>query len=114
MRCGGDGHFVGLPKVLARVCKLAKLKGVTPPIAGLLGHTAGSATSGYVHLDLALVYGRPTMLQSRLVLPASAVCEFVREDKTVQFGNLRSQLAREMDDARRPRVLGAPDDSVGT
>ena len=70
----GGGHFIGLPKVLARVSKRATLKGVTPhslrhtfasiagdlgfselTIAGLLGHSAGSVTSGYVHLDAALV-----------------------------------------------------------
>src|SRR6185437_13544631 len=70
----GDGHYVGIPKVLARVTARAKLKGVTPhslrhtfasiagdlgfselTIAGLLGHAAGSVTSGYVHLDTALV-----------------------------------------------------------
>ena len=70
----GDGHFIGLPKVLARLCRLADL----PPtsihtlrhtfasiaaelgyseltIAGLLGHSAGSVTAGYVHLDASLV-----------------------------------------------------------
>ena len=70
----GEGHFIGLPKVLARICARAKLKGVTPhslrhtfasiagdlgfselTIAGLLGHAAGSVTAGYVHLDQALV-----------------------------------------------------------
>lgn len=70
----GDGHFVGVRKVLARVCKRAKLEGVTPhvlrhtfasvagelgyselTIAGLLGHASGSVTAGYVHLDAALV-----------------------------------------------------------
>jgi integrase len=70
----GDGHFVGLQRVLGRVCKRADLKGVTPhvlrhsyasiaaelgyselTIAGLLGHAAGSVTAGYVHLDQALV-----------------------------------------------------------
>jgi integrase len=70
----GVAHFVGLPKVLKRVCKLAGLNGITPhvlrhsyasiagelgfselTIAGLLGHTAGSVTAGYVHLDQALV-----------------------------------------------------------
>jgi integrase len=69
-----DSHFVGLQRVLRRVCKLADLKGVTPhvlrhsyasiaaelgyselTIAGLLGHAAGSVTAGYVHLDQALV-----------------------------------------------------------
>jgi integrase len=70
----GSGHFVGLPKVLARLCAAAKLTGVSMHtlrhsfasiaadlgyselvIAGLLGHSAGSVTSGYVHLDSALV-----------------------------------------------------------
>jgi integrase len=70
----GEGHFVGLPKVLARVAAMAGLKGITAHvlrhtyasiaaelgfselvIAGLLGHSAGSVTSGYVHLDTALV-----------------------------------------------------------
>ena len=69
-----DGHFVGLPKVLARICAIVGLKGVTVHmlrhtfasvagdlgfselvIAGLLGHRAGSVTGGYVHLDSALV-----------------------------------------------------------
>ena len=70
----GDGHFVGVRKVLGRVCQRAKLEGVTPhvlrhtfasvagdlgyselTIAGLLGHASGSVTAGYVHLDTALV-----------------------------------------------------------
>jgi integrase len=60
--------------VLKRVCAVAGLTGVTPHvlrhsyasvagdlgfselvIAGLLGHSAGSVTSSYVHLDAALV-----------------------------------------------------------
>ncbi len=70
----GEGHFVGLPKALARVCARAELTGITAhalrhsfasiagelgfselTIAGLLGHAAGSVTAGYVHLDGALV-----------------------------------------------------------
>jgi integrase len=70
----GEGHFIGLPKVLKRLCATAKLKNITIHtlrhsyasiaaelgfselvIAGLLGHSAGSVTSGYVHLDTALV-----------------------------------------------------------
>ena len=70
----GDGHFVGVRKVLSRVCKQAELNGVTPhvlrhtfasvagelgyselTIAGLLGHASGSVTADYVHLDAALV-----------------------------------------------------------
>lgn len=70
----GDGHFVGVPKVLARLCKAAKLPKFYPHalrhtfasvaaeigyselvISGLLGHAAGSVTAGYVHLDRSLV-----------------------------------------------------------
>ncbi len=68
------GHFVGVRKVLGRVCKRAGLEDVTPhvlrhtfasvagdlgyselTIAGLLGHASGSTTAAYVHLDAALV-----------------------------------------------------------
>ena len=67
------GHFVGVVRVLDRVCVKAGLKGVTPhvlrhtfasvagdrgfselTIAGLLGHSARGVTQGYVHLDAAL------------------------------------------------------------
>lgn len=70
----GDGHFIGVGKVLERVCKRAELEGVTPhvlrhtfastagdlgyselTIAGLLGHASGSVTGDYVHLDAALI-----------------------------------------------------------
>jgi len=70
----GDGHFVGVVRVLDRLCAKAKLKEVTPhvlrhtfasiagdlgfselTIAGLLGHSARGVTQGYVHLDAALV-----------------------------------------------------------
>jgi integrase len=70
----GDGHFIGVVRVLDRVCAKAKLAGVTAhvlrhtfasvagdlgfselTIAGLLGHAARGVTQGYVHLDAALV-----------------------------------------------------------
>ena len=70
----GDGHFVGVVRVLNRVCANAKLSDITPhvlrhtfasvagdlgfselTIAGLLGHSARGVTQGYVHLDSALV-----------------------------------------------------------
>lgn len=70
----GNGHFIGVRKVLARISKSAGLSAVTPhvlrhsfasvaaeidfselTIAGLLGHSAGSVTAGYVHLDAALL-----------------------------------------------------------
>jgi integrase len=65
----GDGHFVGLPKVLERMCRRAGLEGVTVhvlrhsfaavaaemgfselTIAGLLGHTVASVTGRYAHV----------------------------------------------------------------
>ena len=70
----GDGHFIGVVRILDRVCFKAKLKESTRPIlrhtfasvagdlgfseltiAGLLGHSARRVTQGYVHLDTALV-----------------------------------------------------------
>jgi integrase len=70
----GYGHFVGVVRVLNRVCAKAKLGDVTPhvlrhtfasvagdlgfselTIAGLVGHSARGVTQGYVHLDSALV-----------------------------------------------------------
>lgn len=70
----GEGHFVGIARVLDRVCRRARLEGVTPhvlrhtfasvagdlgfselTIAGLLGHSARGVTQGYVHLDRALL-----------------------------------------------------------
>ena len=71
----GDGHFVGLPKVLERICAKAELEGVTVhvlrhsfaasaaemgfselTIAGLLGHSVPGITARYAHVpDAALV-----------------------------------------------------------
>jgi integrase len=70
----GDGHFIGVVRVLDRVCRRAQLQNVTPhvlrhtfasiagdlgfselTIAGLLGHSAHGITQRYVHLDTALV-----------------------------------------------------------
>lgn len=71
----GNGHFIGLPKVLERMCDKAKLQGVTVhvlrhtfaataaemgfselTIAGLLGHSVPGVTARYVHMpDTALV-----------------------------------------------------------
>ncbi|MYZ46323.1 tyrosine-type recombinase/integrase [Propylenella binzhouense] len=70
----GEGHFVGVVRVLDRVCARAGLTQVTPhtlrhtfasvagdlnfselTIKGLLGHAPRGVTQGYVHLDVALV-----------------------------------------------------------
>jgi integrase len=71
----GDGHFVGLPRVLARLCLRAALKNVSVhilrhsfaamaaelgfselTIAGLLGHSVPGVTARYAHVpDSALI-----------------------------------------------------------
>jgi integrase len=71
----GDGHFVGLPRVLARICARTGLAGVTVhvlrhsfaavaaemgfselTIAGMLGHSVPGVTARYAHVpDRALV-----------------------------------------------------------
>ena len=71
----GDGHLVGLPKILERICNRAGLRGVTIhvfrhsfaataaemgfselTIAGLLGHSVPGITARYAHVpDSALV-----------------------------------------------------------
>jgi integrase len=70
----GEGHFIGVVRILNRISLKAKRKDVTPhvlrhtfasvtgdlgfselTIAGLLGHSARGVTQGYVHLDTALV-----------------------------------------------------------
>ena len=71
----GNGHFAGLPRVLARTCGRASLSGVTVhvlrhsfaaaaaemgfselTIAGLLGHSVPGATARYAHVpDRALL-----------------------------------------------------------
>lgn len=71
----GDGHFIGLPRVLQRLCNAAEIKGVSLhtlrhtfasvaagmgyselTIAGLLGHAAQGITARYAHVaDKALI-----------------------------------------------------------
>ena len=71
----GDNHFVGLPKLLGRICFQARLQGVTIHvlrhsfaamaadmgyseliIAGLLGHSVAGVTARYAHVpDRALI-----------------------------------------------------------
>ena len=88
----GDGHFIGVVRVLDRVCAKAKLQGVTPhvlrhtfasiaaelgftemTIAGLLGHAARGVTQRYVHLGSALVPAADRIAEAiaQLVVPNS-------------------------------------------
>lgn len=87
----GDGHFIGLVRVLDRVCARAKLQGVTPhvlrhtfasvagelgftelTIAGLLGHASRGVTQRYVHLGRALVPAADRIAEeiAQLVVPS--------------------------------------------
>ena len=69
----GGGHFIGVVRVLDRVCASARLESVTPhtlrhtfasvaadlgftelTIAALLGHSARGVTQRYIHIDAAL------------------------------------------------------------
>jgi integrase len=69
----GEGHFVGVVRVLDRICAMASLDDVTPhtlrhtfasvagdlgfselTIAALLGHSARGVTQRYIHIDEAL------------------------------------------------------------
>jgi integrase len=69
----GSGHFIGVVRVLDRICTRAALSGVTPhvlrhtfasiagelgfselTIAALLGHSANGVTQRYIHIDEAL------------------------------------------------------------
>ena len=69
----GEGHFIGVVRVLDRVCQKAGLADITPhtlrhtfaslagdlgfselAIAALLGHSARGVTQRYVHIDEAL------------------------------------------------------------
>ncbi len=88
----GDGHFVGVVRVLQRLCLTAKLEDVTPhvlrhtfasvagdmgfselTIAGLLGHTGRGVTQRYVHLDKALLMAADRVAEEiELALDAGA------------------------------------------
>ena len=69
----GEGHFVGVVRVLDRACEKARLADITPhtlrhtfaslagdlgfselTIAALLGHSARGVTQRYIHIDEAL------------------------------------------------------------
>jgi len=88
----GDGHFIGVVRVLDRVCAKAKLQDVTPhvlrhtfasiaaelgftelTIAELLGHASRGVTQRYVHLGSALMPAADRVADeiAQLVMPSS-------------------------------------------
>ena len=86
----GDGHFIGVVRVLDRICADARLDGITPhvlrhtyasvaaelgfseiTIAGLLGHASRGVTQRYIHLDQALIVAadRTAAEVAKLLMP---------------------------------------------
>jgi integrase len=92
----GDGHFIGLPKVLERICAKAGLEGMTIhvlrhsfaataaemgfselTIAGLLGHSVPGITARYAHVPDAALVNAADRVSARI---ASALDERVEAD----------------------------------
>jgi integrase len=92
----GDGHFIGVVRILDRVCDRAGLEDVTPhvlrhtfasmaaelgfselTIADLLGHASRGVTQRYIHLDKALVLAanRVAAEIAQLVVPNGLVVQ---------------------------------------
>lgn len=105
----GEGHFIGIVKVLDRVCRRAKLIEVTPhvlrhtfasiagelgyselTIKGLLGHAPRGVTQGYIHLDAALILAADHVSEemSRLLGDAPEV----RRHTEIDFEESRVQI----------------------
>ncbi len=83
----GEGHFIGLPAVLQRICKAAGLAGVTVnslrhsfaataaemgfselTIAGLLGHSVPGVTARYAHVPDAALVTAANRVSARIAL----------------------------------------------
>jgi len=104
----GDSHFIGMVRVLDRVCASAGLTDVTPhvlrhtfasvagnlnfselTIKGLLGHSSRGVTQGYVHLDVALVVAAERV---------SAEIASILDGKAAQLAaNINTRFAQRMD-----------------
>jgi len=92
----GEGHFIGLPRVLARACRRASLSAVTVhvlrhsfaataaemgfselTIAGLLGHSVPGATARYAHVPDRALLAAADQVAGRIA--AALDCEAVAE-----------------------------------
>jgi integrase len=90
----GKGHFIGLPKVLKRLCTRAGLEGVTVhvlrhsfaaaaaemgfselTIAGLLGHAVPGVTARYAHLPDAALVAAADRVCSRITAALHGHCD---------------------------------------
>ena len=95
-----EGHFIGVVRVLDRICARAGLEDVTPhslrhsfasmaasqgfselTISGLLGHAPRGVTQRYVHLDTALVIAADQVAAEIARLLAGGELRSVREIK---------------------------------
>jgi integrase len=100
----GDGHFIGVVRVLERVCARAGLAKVTPhvlrhtfasiagslgfselTIAGLLGHGPRGVTQRYVHLDAALVIAADQVSAEITRLLEGGEVRSMKEAKRLRF-----------------------------
>lgn len=96
----GEGHFIGVVRVLDRICARAGLEDVTPhtlrhsfasmaasqgfselTISGLLGHAPRGVTQRYVHLDTALVIAADQVAAEIARLLAGGELRSVRDIK---------------------------------
>ena len=101
----GNGYFIGLPKVLERLCKKAKLDGVTVhilrhtfaataaelgfselTIAGLLGHTVPGITARYAHVPDSALVSAADRVSGNI---AAALDGRKQDRKIISFRNVR-------------------------
>jgi integrase len=90
----GNGHFIGVVRVLDRICERAKLADVTPhtlrhtfaslagdlgfselTIAALLGHASRGVTQRYIHIDEALRMAADRIAQEMTDILDGSSCE---------------------------------------
>jgi integrase len=103
----GDGHFVGVVRVLDRVCLRAGLSEVTPhtlrhtfasiaatlglselTVSGLLGHAPRGVTQRYIHLDAALVIAAD--------LVAAEIARLLNGGEVLSVRDVKRKRAKEM------------------
>ncbi|MCF3946955.1 tyrosine-type recombinase/integrase [Acidiphilium iwatense] len=116
----GDGHFIGVVRVLDRICERAKLTDVTPhtlrhtfaslagdlgfselTIAALLGHASRGVTQRYVHMDEAL-----KMAADRV---AQEMADILDGKETIQHLRRRgAPHAQERQEAGQQAMLATP------
>jgi integrase len=90
----GDGHFIGVPRVLARVCTLGGLDSITVhtlrhsfaavaaelgfselTIAGLLGHSVPGVTARYAHVPDSALIAAADRVSARIAAALDGVSE---------------------------------------